>query len=114
MTRRGKADPSDRTADEWYDEPQCSDPEGSVAVMRTPVGHVAFVPIAIQRLTGDALDAYGELQKATGRLHAARSSVQASVVECRELGVSWASIGWSVGTTGDACRKRWGMEAGDS
>lgn len=30
------------------------------------------------------------------------------VAELRERGASWAVIGWLVGTSGEAARKRWG------
>lgn len=83
------------------------DPGGDVTIGKTTAGKVVVVPVAIRRLGGPALDAYGDLERAALDLARARAVVEAAVIGCREEGISWDSIGWAVGTTGEAARQRW-------
>lgn len=66
-----------------------------------------LVPVAFARLSQEGVEVVAELQREALRLQEIREQVEALVIEAREAGASWAVIGWSVGTTGDAARQRW-------
>ena len=113
MSRGRKRTVVTGTSDEWNDRPLSGDPGGDVAVTRTPEGQIAYVPVAIQRLAGGALEAYAELQGCIGQLHQLRGITTEVVRECRAEGVSWASIGFAAGITGEAARRRWSADVQD-
>jgi len=80
--------------------------------VRTSTGHdggrvAVIVPRAFARLSGEAAEVVSELQRKALGMREIRDQVEALVMEAREVGASWDVIGWSVGTTGDAARKRW-------
>ena len=112
MTLRGKTSKAKaHRDDDWDDVPLSGDPAGDLAVMRTGDGHVALVPVAIQRLRGEPLEAYAQLQDRARALSDHRDDLATSVHECRSLGVSWNSIAFALGVTGQAARQRWGLAA---
>jgi hypothetical protein len=67
-----------------------------------------IVPRAFARLSPEGMEVVSDLQRESLRLHEIRERVEALVIEARGAGASWAVIGWSVGTTGDSARQRWG------
>lgn len=67
-----------------------------------------LVPVAFARLSQEAVEVVADLQRKALALREIGEQVEALVIESRNVGASWAVIGWSVGTTGDAARKRWG------
>jgi len=67
-----------------------------------------LVPVAFSRLSQEAVEVVADLQRKTLALHEIGDQVRALVMEAREVGASWAVIGWSVGTSESAARKRWG------
>jgi len=67
-----------------------------------------LVPVAFARLSQEALEVVADLQRKALALRELRDQVEALVIEARDVGASWAVIGWSVGTSGDAANKRWG------
>ena len=69
---------------------------------------VVLVPRGFARLSDEGMEVVSELQREAFALHDIRDRVEALVIESREAGASWAVIGWSVGTSGDAARQRWG------
>jgi hypothetical protein len=69
----------------------------------------AVLPRSLTRLSGEALEVASSVQHAladVGRLH---ELIAGHVVELRELGASWAAVGWCVGTTSEGARKRFGL-----
>ena len=72
------------------------------------VRSAVLVPVAFARLSQEAVEVVADLQRSALELRALRDRVEALVIEARDAGASWAVIGWSVGTTGDAANKRWG------
>ena len=72
-------------------------------------GHrsTVIVPRAFARLSQEGMEVVADLQREALALRDIRDRVEALVIESREAGASWDVIGWSVGTTGDAARKRW-------
>lgn len=67
-----------------------------------------IVPVAFARLSQEAVEVVADLQRETLRLQEIRDRIEALVIEARTVGASWDVIGWSVGTTGQASRQRWG------
>lgn len=68
------------------------------------------LPASIRRLTGERLEVIEQMQRHARVAEHARLSIDELVPEARELGVSWAAIGFSVGLTGEAARLRWGSD----
>ena len=73
----------------------------------------AILPRSMTKLTGDALEAVSDLQRAALAVRKAQEQVAELVAVAREMGVSWDAIGWSVGTTGRAASMRWSDRAPD-
>jgi hypothetical protein len=70
--------------------------------------HAAFVPVALGRLGAEGLGMMADLQKVVLQIRESQDRLGALVVEARDLGMSWGSIGWCVGTSEPAARQRWG------
>ena len=78
-----------------------------VAVMVGDVG--AFLaPKSIRDATSRQRRLASELQRHVRDIEAARVQLQMTVVDARAEGLSWSAIGWCVGLTGEAARKRFG------
>jgi hypothetical protein len=84
--------------------------EDGVSILRSETGRVAFVPRSVGRLTGDALDVASEIQEVVVRIREDQERLEVLVREGREIGVSWAAIGWCVGVTAQGAQQRWGGE----
>lgn len=69
----------------------------------------ASLPVSVRRLRPAQADAVSELQKATMKREELMQRIDHLVGDLREEGVSWGVIGWSVGTTSEAARQRWGV-----
>lgn len=108
MTTRGGA----RAFEDWDDEPMggAGDDETPVAIMRTDDGKAVLVPVGVQRLRGEALWAFARVEAGAVARAEAQVVIASAVVEARAQGVSWASLGWALGTTGEAARKRFGED----
>ncbi len=65
-------------------------------------------PAAAYKLSGPVAVRLSDLQEAVMKRRALLAEVDRLVEELREEGVSWNLIGWSVGTTSEAARQRWG------
>lgn len=79
-----------------------------VLVMRDEFGRLAVVPRALRNLDPELRQVVRGLQEAAEAVQAAQEAVAEGVSDARDQGLSWASIGWALGTTGEAARKRWG------
>ena len=69
------------------------------------------LPASIRRLTGERLEVVEEVQHVARQMEYLRARLDQLVPEARDLGVSWAAIGFSVGLTGEAARLRWSDDA---
>lgn len=67
-----------------------------------------FMPRGISRLGSDGFEIAHSLQHTTMEMRRLSEALEVLVNEARALGFSWASIGFCVGTTGEAARQRWG------
>jgi hypothetical protein len=81
--------------------------EDGVEIVRSESGRVAFVPRSVGRLRGEALEIASEIQEVVVGIREAQERLDSLVQEGREVGMSWSAVGWCVGTTGDAARRRW-------
>lgn len=79
-----------------------------VTIARTVDGHAYFRPRYIMSLSEEAAAVVAALQRAAIHRSEIDASIDGLVEDLRDLGASWAAIGWSVGTTGEAARQRWG------
>lgn len=82
---------------------------GDVAFIRLDGGGMLMLPTAVRRLDDEGLDLVAHLQSVVARISEDQYHLDGLVAAAREGGLSWAVIGWSVGTTGEAARQRWGM-----
>lgn len=100
--------------DEW--EPSLggdeSDQEVSVTAFEDEDGHrrVLVLPKSLRRLEPEQQDVAWELQQAVVQAMRARELVEQLAAEAREAGLSWNVIGWCVGTSPQAARKRFGSD----
>jgi hypothetical protein len=67
-----------------------------------------FAPRAYKRLTQEGQAVLAGLQEISAQIHQMQGHLDEHVLEAREAGASWDLIGWSVGTTGEGARQRWG------
>ena len=72
------------------------------------VKSVTIQPRAFARLSEEGQEVMADLQRTAFQLQEIREKLEALVIEARDAGASWAVIGWSLGTSGDAARQRWG------
>lgn len=86
----------------------------SVLMGKGPNGErrAAFLPRAMQKLGNDGVVMAADLQRTVLAMQQLQETLSRQVSEARDMGMSWNSIGWCVGTTGDAARQRWGLDHG--
>lgn len=84
-----------------------------VQIIKTALGRAVIVPRSLSRLTGGALEAIADVQLVAAEIQAQGDQLEVFVREARDHGASWAAIGWSVGTSGEAARQRWGDDPRD-
>lgn len=87
-------------------------PEDGVHLVLTDHG-AAFRPKSFARLHPDAQAVVIDLEHRRAHLAVVEQSIRETVAEARDLGVSWFHIGVSLGTTGDAARRRFVFEQED-
>lgn len=87
--------------------------EDGVSVYRTkgPDGkqHAALMPQALGKLGKEGILMASDIQHTVLTIRQKQDELAELIAEARDMGMSWNSIGWCVGTTGDAARQRWGM-----
>lgn len=77
-----------------------------------PYRHAVALPRGITRLGEEGLEVMHSLQLITSELGRLTESLAGAIDDARALGFSWASIGFCIGTTGEAARQRWGVNEG--
>jgi hypothetical protein len=90
--------------------PGAVDPEhladdGVQVFMDTRDGSAVFMPARLASATPAQRSAMKALQGVTLRRYELEEELAGHVAGARRLGLSWASIGWAIGITGDAVRK---------
>lgn len=105
MARKAKAsdlEPTNVGNDDHDDEP--------VAVVRGSRLRAAFVPASVSRLDDDQVAILADLQHVVLEIADRQDAVARLVADARSEGCSWAAIGWSIGTSGEAARQRFGSD----
>lgn len=82
-------------------------PHEPVAKILTTRSGALFLPIAVKRLPEDQLETLADLQHLALARQQALISIEEVIVVARNQGLSWNVIGWSIGMSGQAARKRW-------
>lgn len=80
-----------------------------VLVMKDDLGRATIVPRSLRKLSPDVRAEVRGLIESAVQVERAQADVAERVAELRDQGVPWSAIGWAVGTSGDAARKRWGV-----
>jgi len=81
--------------------------EVRVAVAADGKRSAVIVPRAFARLSEEGMEIVAVLQQKALLLHEIGRDIEGLVIESRMAGASWDVIGWSIGTSGQAARKRW-------
>lgn len=91
--------------------PVADDETVSIVVLKKQDGTDAavLVPRSIRNAPPHLLEVYSDLQTTAALIEQAMRDLDATVLEAREMGASWGSIGWSVGISQQAARQRWGL-----
>jgi hypothetical protein len=79
-----------------------------VQILRTFSGKGVVLPVSLRRLSIDGLEAAAEVQRIAFTMEELGEQLEAAIEELRANGGSWATVGFCVGTTGEAARQRWG------
>jgi hypothetical protein len=87
--------------------------DGPVNVTMASDGRAVLLPSSFEPAYGD-VDLLADVQASVRAIRRQRDQLDAAVMHARVAGLSWATIGFSVGTTGEAARQRWGKPAGKS
>jgi hypothetical protein len=107
-TRRAIAD-LDELNVPGNDDPEFAGQEVAVYINNED-GSAGLRPASFDRLRPHTVDVLAELQRTVAARRRLADYIAHLVPEAREAGASWAQIGWSVGTSGEAARQRWGAE----
>ncbi len=85
-----------------------SESSENVAVMLGGDGAAYFAPRSIREATPRQQSAAARIQTTVRLLGQGQVQLQMQVVDARFEGLSWEAIGWCMGLTGEAVRKRFG------
>lgn len=71
-------------------------------------GHAAMVPRSLKRLPAESKLLMAEGIKRVQAIYELQNELESLIADMRDANVSWAAIGWVLGTTGEAARQRFG------
>lgn len=71
----------------------------------TSEGRAVLAPRSVRNLQGEALEAAGELERVVLEIEQLRARAYELAVVLRDLGASWAAIGWVMGVTDTRARQ---------
>jgi hypothetical protein len=81
-------------------------PGGAVDLRYSPSTGPYLMPRALRDLPGPTAEVVGGLQDCVAQLHEAQERLGRLVPVARAEGLSWDSIGWCLGISGEAVRRR--------
>lgn len=84
---------------------------GDGIVYADGTGSSYIEPVAVQRLSTEQRSAYRALADLALERQAIEREIRHLIVGMRSGGTSWAVIGVALGTSGQAARKRYGIDA---
>ncbi len=79
-----------------------------IIFVRTESGATVIVPRSVRNASSEAQETLSATALKAEQINAALGDLEDLVAACRANGLSWDAVGWAVGTTGSAARKRWG------
>lgn len=82
--------------------------EDVVIRMTSDLADAVVLPRSVARLGEEQMVTLKAVQRNVLQTQILTQQLDYLVDQARDEGVSWAAIGWSVGTTGEAARQRWG------
>ena len=85
-----------------------TDFDGEDVLVMADANGPTIVPRSLEKLRGEDRAVMAEVMRAAAAVMQAQAALSELVADARDRGVSWSAIGWSVGTTGEAARQRWG------
>jgi len=80
-----------------------------VAVVLDASGRAVLRPKSVENLTDRQLRAFDDLGHTARALRVGNEQLERNVLTARGRGLSWATIGWAVGLTESAMRKRFAV-----
>lgn len=87
------------------------DQEDVIMVMTTDDDgqrHGMFIPSNLRKsLTFEQMKVAQQVQESIIKIQQLQDDIDALAVKGRNLGMSWAAVGWSAGLTAEGARKRW-------
>jgi hypothetical protein len=81
--------------------------DGDVLIWRSPEGRIGILPRALRNAGPDARQVATALQHNALEIQKLMSETASLVSAGRSLGLSWDSLGWCLGVTGQAVQKRY-------
>lgn len=84
--------------------------DDTVQIIKGRPGVAVIMPGSMKRLTAPQMELVSELQECATIIEREQLRLERLVAECREEGVSWGAIGWSIGLTDRGAAKRFGPE----
>lgn len=97
--------------DDWRDAGPGGAYDGEVSIVVQEIDgerQAAFVPRGIGRMGEEGLFWMNRMQTKTMQLRELALELETDIRDAREAGMSWDSIGFCIGTTGEGARKRYG------
>jgi hypothetical protein len=88
-------------------------PDDLIEVTRYPEGVALILPRSADRLDGERRAMIRELQRIGSMLAHLSEHADGLALDCREAGISWSLIGFCLGLSGEAVRRRYGSPFGD-
>jgi hypothetical protein len=86
-----------------------TDDLGDVVITQYPDG-VFLLPTAMRRASARQRQAFDQIVGLQYKLMEDRKLIDQAVEHARKNGISWASIGWALGISGDGALKRFGSD----
>jgi hypothetical protein len=86
-----------------------ADTGGPVEIRRLPDGRAMMLPVSPygRKLNVEAVEVLADIQGVMRDMITLREELDVLIEQARMCRAPWALIGFSVGTTGEAARKRW-------
>jgi hypothetical protein len=72
--------------------------------------HAAIMPRAMGKLGREGILMASDLQHTILEMQKLQNQLEQQIFEARDMGMSWNSIGWCIGISGNAVQQRWGAE----
>jgi hypothetical protein len=82
-------------------------PDDGLVIRRGALGQAVILPTSVAKLSPHEYELAYAVQEAAMQLRDWRDLLDERVEHARVAGMSWSTVGFLVGTTGEAARQRW-------